>query len=261
MQKLESYLFDLIGMFFPGLVLWGSLIGSYSLLISWKAHQKMASFAQGDESVIQQLFDRAGDNGIFNKSLLWAGLVFAIVLCYLTGLFLSGLSHWLMGKWPFKRKLHLYFPEHDDLLDEVHRLMRSQLKVDVHQIKPRMGWRPYYRWASHLSSFRGWKPMLEHYVYRCNMYRSLTAVFLLLIVGSAVFQLMQMGCSYYVPVKMHWVTFAVLIAVSIVGLRISYSAFRDYHRLIGSESLMVLHTHFTSPEPAAVTPGAAAEER
>ncbi|WP_282937711.1 hypothetical protein [Paenibacillus sp. RC67] len=248
MQKLASFLLDIVGLFFQGLIFIASIGCAYGLLIDWSMHERMLSSFHASSDIISYGLQQIAEDGALAKAVVAGLIIVGLIGCYLIGIIISYFGKWLLENGPFQRNRAICFKENTEVLEAVKLKLYEEFHVTLREIRIKMGWAPFYRWASHLSSIRGWKTPLLLYKLRCSTYRSLTGIFVVAFCVSIVLQLLHFILSYWYPVNMHWTMFAVICVSFLAAAYVSKRFYEEDYLRTGNESVMILNSYFASSE-------------
>ncbi|MCS7461248.1 hypothetical protein N0M98_13945 [Paenibacillus doosanensis] len=244
MQKLESLLLDIAAKFFQGLMLIAAAAASYGLLVDGRAHSALVALLGLKRSAAGEGWLAAPEAGSDPVWRVCAAVAVSIAICCLVGLLLSPLAKWMFRRGPFRRSRPLCYKENIRLIERVKEKLQTEYEVVTTEIRHKMGWVPYYRWAAHLASTQGWRTPLHQYKLRCRMYGSLTCVFTIAVCWVLALQAVSLILQLLNGWSVNWLPFALLLAVFLAAACVSKRAYEDYYVRTGNEAMMILHTFF-----------------
>lgn len=248
MQKLASFLLDIVGLFFQGLIFIASIGCAYGLLIDWSMHERFLSSFHASSDIMSYSIQQMADNGVLAKAIVAVLTIAGLIGCYLLGIIISYFGKWLLEHGPFLRDRAICFKENTEVLEAVKLKLYAEFHVTLREIRVKMGWAPFYRWASHLASIRGWKTPLLLYKLRCSTYRSLTGIFTVVFCFILILQLLNVVLSYSYAINLHWTMFALLSIAFLAAAYVSKRFYEEDYLRTGNESVMILNSYFTSSD-------------
>ncbi|WP_028549966.1 hypothetical protein [Paenibacillus sp. UNC451MF] len=248
MQKLASFLLDIVGLFFQGLIFIAAIGCAYGLLIDWSMHERFLNSFHASSDIISYGLQQLAEEGALPMAITVGLVIVGLIGCYLIGIIISYFGKWLLEQGPLQRNRAICFKENTVVLEAVKLKLYDEFHVTLREIRIKMGWAPFYRWASHLSSIRGWKTPLLLYKLRCSTYRSLTGIFVVAVCFVIMLQLLNLVLSYFYTVNMHWTMFVVLCIGFLAAAYVSKRFYEEDYLRTGNESVMILNSYFTSSE-------------
>lgn len=246
MQKLASFLLDIVGLFFQGLIFIAAIGCSYGLLIDWTMHKRLMNSFHASSDIMSYCIQQLAEDGPLAAAIVTGLTIAGLIGCYLLGIIISYFGKWLLERGPLDRNRAICFKENTEVLEGVKLKLYAEFHVTLREIRVKMGWAPFYRWASHLASIRGWKTPLLLYKLRCSTYRSLTGIFAVAFCFVIVLQLLNVVLSYSYAINLHWTMFVLLCIAFLAAAYVSKRFYEEDYLRTGNESVMILNSYFAS---------------
>lgn len=260
LEKIENFLFDIMGLLIPGLIFLGLFAISTSLLVDTSTLIQI--YNKLSNSVPLVTFTKYSFGNGLNKLDLWAYIIIILFAGYLIGhvlkvfsktyydmfvhIFDEGLNKYIFPKLVFYLKWNKFLtkflknsfsfrPNDYDLNNkEIYNYVLNEIKQSSTIDFPNR-WYSIYKYSKIIGYTESYKNLSDRFLVKYNLYRSLSFIFAIHFI-------------YIFSVFSYSTYFASLLIALVVNYMFWYTfheKYKRYYALCGNEALMAIFYYFT----------------